>query len=175
MVSADGNETSQSVEDCTTIERSARQATKMNRATESSTLRSDRPQPNNWTWHVGIGLAVPVLGLLMTTGEDGTVALAFLPEHPLPMFCLIRKYFDFDCLTCGMTHSIILLLHGRTEQSLAHHSLGWLVLLVILLQIPYGIQLYLRGAAAWRPSSLLVVGFWTALFAALVIVRLGNW
>ena len=32
-------------------------------------------------------------------------------------------------------------------------ALGWLVLLVILLQIPYGIQLRWRDAAAWRPST----------------------
>lgn len=146
----------------------------------SSTPKHSRPHDNrqrhgDWAWHVGIGLAVPILAMLMTINEDGTVALAFLPDYPLPMVCLIRKHFHIDCLTCGMTRSVILLAQGRLQQSFAQHSLGWLALLLVLLQIPYGIQLRLRGRDAWQPSKSLVLIFWTILLAALIIVRIEKW
>ncbi|MEM9658270.1 MAG: DUF2752 domain-containing protein [Planctomycetota bacterium] len=152
-----------------------RQTVGANPRAERLGRETSRLPSSGWDWHVGFGSAVLVLGLLMTTDAKGTVAFAWFPEYPLPMVCLIRKYFAVDCLTCGMTRSIILLLDGCLAESLAHHRMGWFVLLVILLQIPYGIQLRWRGAAAWRPSSLVVEVMSIMLAAVLVGVRFLSW
>lgn len=46
-----------------------------------------------------------------------------------------------------MTRSIVYLMHGHLAESLEMHRLGWLILLLILSQIPYRIWcLYGNGA-----------------------------
>lgn len=136
--------------------------------------RSARHVPLNsdaWTWRVGLGIAVPLLALLLRTDESGSVSFLFLPDHSLPTICAFRRSFEMDCLGCGLTRSIILLLHGRLSESITTHGLGWLVLLLIVLQIPYGIQVRYRRKA-WRPSQRTSALFWAGIFAVFVIVRL---
>jgi hypothetical protein len=64
------------------------------------------------------------------------------------------------------------LMHGRLQDSLSAHALGWVVMLAFVAQIPFGVQLYVRGEGAWRPSSATVRLFLMALFAALIAVWL---
>ncbi|MEM6473834.1 MAG: DUF2752 domain-containing protein [Planctomycetota bacterium] len=132
-----------------------------------------RPRSSDWAWHVSIGTVVLLLAVAMTVNADGSVSLIFLPDHSLPMICAIRKHFHVDCLTCGMTRSVISLVHGQWEQSIMHHRLGWLALLGIALQIPYGIQLRLRGENAWQPREGSVVTFWVLGISLLVLARFG--
>ena len=138
----------------------------------ATTNRPSTPSSDAWKLHVGLGLAVPILGLLLTVDASGAVAPTFLPDHSLPTVCLFRRCFGLDCLTCGVTRSIVLLLHGHLTESIAAHRFGWLVLLVILAQVPYGTQLRWRGADAWRPSERTGVLFATAIFGALFVNRM---
>lgn len=125
---------------------------------------------NPWAWRIGLGIAVPMLGLLLRSDETGAVALAFLPDHPLPTICVVRRYLGVDCFACGLTRSVMLLLQCRWEESIATHPLGWLVFILITVQIPYGIQLRMRGNP-WRPSMRSRAVFWIGLFALFVFVR----
>ena len=135
---------------------------------------NEGPDCDAWAWRVGLGIAVPLLGLLLRTHESGSVAFVFLPDRPLPMVCLLRRYFELECLGCGLSRIIVLLLHGHLHESITTHCLGWLILLLVLAQIPYGLQLRKRQRDAWRPSERTAVLFWAGTFAAFVITRLWN-
>ena len=140
----------------------------------SDSLSSERQIPaptSTWMLHVGIGLIVIGTGLTMTNHPDGTVSTPILMGHRLPMICQIRKQMGFDCLTCGMTRSVVHLLQGRFEQSFTQHPLGWLFLSLIALQIPYGLQLRFLGDRAWRPSDLTLITCSVMTATALILVR----
>lgn len=83
-----------------------------------------------------IGLAVPLLAaVLVVDGER--VAFFFLPNAPLPAVCLSRGMLGLDCPACGLTRSVVHLVHGRPAESLAMHRLGWLALLLVAGQVPF--------------------------------------
>jgi cytochrome b561 len=84
-----------------------------------------------------LGLAVPLLGLMLQTVDHNRIAFGWLPDHPLPHVCLSRALFNFECPTCGLTRSTIHLMHGRLGESFAAHRLGWFVLLLFAVQVPY--------------------------------------
>ncbi|MEM6691970.1 MAG: DUF2752 domain-containing protein [Planctomycetota bacterium] len=144
----------------------------MNRSDKSLNEARVSSQTSPWIWHVGIGLAVIVVGCTMSIHPDGSISTPILMGYRLPMICLIRKHLGIDCLTCGMTRSIVHLLHGRLEQSLAQHPLGGLFLSLIILQIPYGLQIRFRGARAWRPSNPTIVIGSTLIATVLILIRL---
>lgn len=80
--------------------------------------------------------AVPVSGRLMSYDPDGRVWFSAFPAGVLPTLCPSR-WFGFRCLTCGVTRSIIALMHGDFAASIALHRFGWLMLLLIVAQAPY--------------------------------------
>jgi len=90
--------------------------------------------------------AVPLAGASMTVRNGDQVAVAGLENYPLPTLCGSR-WLGVQCPTCGVTRSIIELMHGRVGDSVAYHRFGWLILMFILLQIPY------RAARARRPAQ----------------------
>lgn len=97
------------------------------------------PSATDWPLHAAIlaaAVAVPVLGLLLSTDATGHVAFAGLEAYPLPTVCPSR-WLGLRCPTCGLTRSVIAAMHGDAGKSLAHHPLGWAILLQIVAQIPY--------------------------------------
>jgi cytochrome b561 len=84
-----------------------------------------------------LGLAVPLLGLMFQTIGQNRIAFHGLPDHPLPHVCLSRVAFDAECPACGLTRSIVHLMHGRPRESFGVHRLGWFVLLLFVFQVPY--------------------------------------
>ncbi|MBN1851858.1 MAG: DUF2752 domain-containing protein [Pirellulales bacterium] len=91
-----------------------------------------------------ISLSILLLGLFLQVHDDGQITFPFLPDVPLPTICLFRRLFSTDCLTCGLTRSIIHLMHGDMDQAWAAHRLGWLFWILIAGQIPY---------RAWRLTA----------------------
>jgi hypothetical protein len=91
-----------------------------------------------WHWTVLAGaMAVLVVGLLVDINANGAIFLRGLPSIEFPAICPLRRFFGIPCPTCGMTRSVVHLVQGRPSASFAAHRLGWLVLAVILFQLPY--------------------------------------
>lgn len=107
---------------------------------------TDTARRHHWSWLL-LGVAVPVLGWCLEVVDTDRVAPACLPRCRLPQVCAVRTVLKVECPACGLTRSIIHLLHGRAASSLATHRLGWLVLLLIVAQAPY------RAFRLWRPAA----------------------
>lgn len=73
---------------------------------------------------------------MTTQAATGNVSFAGLEKYPLPTICTSR-WLGLRCPTCGVTRSVIALMHGSFTQSLEFHRFGWLILLFILAQVPY--------------------------------------
>jgi len=120
-----------------------------------------------------LAVASVVLALAFALQVDSAgqrIALAGLPEFPLPHTCMSRILFGYSCPGCGLTRSFVYLAHGDWESSLTMHRLGWLLFLVAVLQIPY------RIAALANPKweiagSTVPTFFWIAIAVLLMV----NW
>lgn len=112
-------------------------------------------------------IAVPLLGRMMAFDAAGQVWFTGLDRYPLPTLCPSR-WFGFRCLTCGATRSIIALMQGDIAGSLAMHRFGWLVLLLIVTQIPY------RFARVLRPERRILIverlGFMSLVITGVLVV-----
>lgn len=85
-----------------------------------------------------IALLIPLMGALLVVVDSGRhVAFAFHKEWQLPDVCMSRVCFNWECPGCGLTRSVVHIMHGRWEASLASHRVGWLIFALIVLQIPY--------------------------------------
>lgn len=115
-------------------------------------------------------LLVPILGMSMTLEPHGRVSLPGLEGYPLPTLCVSRQL-GFECATCGVTRSIIALMHGNWARSLQFHRFGWWIALLIVAQIPYRGYRILRPAA--RLPALEAAGM--AILAVTALFVLGNW
>jgi hypothetical protein len=114
-------------------------------------------------------LAIPLLGLWMNYDPAGHVWLSGLKSAPLPTLCPSR-WLGFRCPTCGVTRSVIALTHGDWRASLALHRFGWLILALILAQVPY--RLYRLAAPSRRLPRL--ERFGTASLVAVAALVLMN-
>jgi hypothetical protein len=65
----------------------------------------------------------------------GETALA-LGGYCLPTTCSFRLMFGLPCATCGLTRAVVLLLHGRLQESWASHPFGIPALALIVLALP---------------------------------------
>ena len=110
---------------------------------------------------LALGVSVPVLGLMLQTIGHDRIAFSWLPDHPLPHLCLSRAVFDFECPACGLTRSIVHLMHGRLAESFAAHRLGWLALLL------FGILIAGRLFAGWRGKRAVYLYLWGFAFLCL--------
>ena len=84
----------------------------------------------------------------MTTLNGEQVAVVGFERYPLPTLCASR-WIGMQCPACGVTRSIIELVHGNVMQSLEYHRLGWLILLFLAVQIPYRVVRVLQPATRW--------------------------
>ena len=72
--------------------------------------------------------------LLPPVAPGGEVGLA-LAGVRLPEVCALQHAAGLPCPGCGLTRSWVSALHGRLPESVAHHPLGWLVLLYVGTQL----------------------------------------
>jgi hypothetical protein len=114
-------------------------------------------------------LAVPLLGTVMNYDSAGPVWFGSFASAPLPNLCLSRNL-GFRCPTCGVTRSVIALMHGDWRASLALHRFGWLILALIVAQVPY--RLYRLAAPVGRAPRLERFGIASlAAVGAIVLVN----
>lgn len=97
-----------------------------------------RQKKRHWTM-LWIAIAVVVFAFALQVKGETQVAFHGFTDYPLPELCGSRSLFHVDCPGCGLTRSILSLAHGDWERSLAFHRIGWVMALVIVLQIPYRI------------------------------------
>ena len=92
-----------------------------------------------------LGIAVPFVAALLVVTDGEHVGFFFFSDYTFPTLCTTRSLIGVDCPGCGLIRRIIHLVHGRIAQSLAMHHLGWLLFLLIVLQIPLRIWSLVRG------------------------------
>jgi hypothetical protein len=134
------------------------------------------PQRSGRGFHLMLllaAVAVPLAGAGMTTLGGEQVALTGFERFPLPTLCSSR-WLGVQCPTCGVTRSIIELMHGDWSGSLAYHRFGWLILLFVVLQIPYRAVRFLRPARRWPRLERWGIAMLLSIGAVVVINHLAE-
>lgn len=122
-------------------------------------------------WTILFGAAgVLALAWALEVRPDERVQFRIAPEMPLPNSCLSRSCLDMECPGCGLTRSLVCLVHGRFGASWKEHRVGWLLGLWIATQIPYRIW----GVAGGRGLDV-SIGTTTRMGYLLVVLLLANW
>jgi hypothetical protein len=79
-------------------------------------------------------VALVAAAAILTPVAPGSGAGLSVAGVRLPPVCLLRMTTGLPCPGCGLTRSWVSALHGDLRGSLAHHPLGWLVLLYVVAQ-----------------------------------------
>jgi hypothetical protein len=79
---------------------------------------------------------------------DTSLALFGLP---LPQICWFRLTTGLPCASCGVTRAVVLLLHGRLQDSWAAHQFGVPVFALILAALPPRVAGALGRRRPWVP------------------------
>lgn len=124
-------------------------------------------------WHrevLVVSCLVVLAAFLLQVLPNERVGFRGLARYPLPPSCASRTWLGVKCPGCGLTRAVVHLAHADWQASFRTHRLGWLLALVIAIQIPY------RTHALLQPGHVLV-GPRAARLAglALVALLLGNW
>lgn len=131
--------------------------------------RIARLRERHWTV-LALAVCVIILSLSLEVTDRQRVFLSGFEGLPVPQLCSSRAWLGINCPGCGLTRSFIHLAHGRFAESLATHRVGWVLALVIVLQIPYRI-ISLRQ----RPVGGLDVRWPGWISTALIAMLIGNW
>lgn len=86
----------------------------------------------------GVMLALTVaaflLLLVLEVRPEGKVGVAGMESLELPEACLSRRWFGIECPGCGMTRSLVSLVHGDFAAAWRYHRLGWVIGLAAVVQ-----------------------------------------
>lgn len=94
----------------------------------------------------------------------------------LPDSCWFKRLTGWGCPGCGLTRSMICLVHGNFFEAWRFNPGGYLFFLLIAAQLPYRVAQIWRirhGLSPWRltDASLVFVGFTAAVLLAQWMVR----
>ncbi|GAB4138272.1 MAG: hypothetical protein Tsb009_06310 [Planctomycetaceae bacterium] len=108
------------------------------------------PQPVKFNaryhWNLFSGsVGVLILACCFVILPDDRIAFKGFESSPLPHLCPLRAVADINCLTCGLTRSVIHTIHGRFHSAWSLHRLGIPVVLFFGLQIPYRLSVLYHG------------------------------
>lgn len=83
-----------------------------------------------------LALCLGLLGVafLLEPVAPGGDARVTVGGVPMPEVCALKRTTGLPCPGCGLTRSWVSAVHGDPGASLAHHPLGWLVLLYAVAQ-----------------------------------------
>ena len=102
-------------------------------------------------------------------GTGGEAVVTWLGIE-LPPLCGSRAFFGVECPGCGLTRSFIALTSGDFSESLRFHRIGWVMWLMVVLQIPF------RSYSLWQLRTSVVERRWPTWVGYLLIAALmGNW
>ncbi|WP_040889380.1 DUF2752 domain-containing protein [Zavarzinella formosa] len=122
-------------------------------------------------WEVLVlSLVALVAAPLLEVQPLGRVSARGLPEIVLPPTCASQAMFGVDCPGCGLTRSFVHLAHGSWRESLQCHRLGWLLMALAAVQVPYRLC-----ALRWPRRQFVgeATGRWTGRI--IIGLLLGNW
>jgi len=117
-----------------------------------------------------LAIGTVAAALLLRVRPDQKVELMFLQGWPAPELCQSRAWFGWECPGCGLTRSFIHLAHGDIAASLAVHPVGWLMALLVVLQIPY--RLWAMRSADGQPLGRLAP--WIVAWS-LIVLLIASW
>ena len=86
-----------------------------------------------------------------------------------PSMCFTKTWFDFDCVTCGMTRCFSLITHGRFMEAFQMHAVGPLLYLAMVAEAIYRATLLIKGDR-WMTARMqkLHILFWVVMIAAMI-------
>ena len=117
---------------------------------------------------LGAALAVLLVGWLLDVKGDGRVGPRGRPEFVLPELCAAKRFFALPCPGCGLTRSVIHLMHGEVRASLAMNPAGVLIVAALAAQIPLRLVALSRGRCGLLESRVLLYGTLWGVFAVLL-------
>lgn len=97
---------------------------------------------------LGVALMLAV-GLLLHPASHGDRVELTLFGLTLPATCWFYRFTGLPCAGCGLTRSVVLLVHGRFGSALAMHPFGPIVVAMALLQLPPRLALASGRDGAW--------------------------
>lgn len=107
---------------------------------------------------------------MLTVVSNERVAVRGVNRLVLPPSCPSREFFGTSCPGCGLTRSFVYLAHGEWDASLRVNRVGWILMAIAVLQIPYRAHaLWGSGRMVWGP----VVSWWFGM--AIVALLIGSW
>jgi hypothetical protein len=107
---------------------------------------------------------------LLEVHPNERVGLRGNPDLLLPPTCLSRSLFGVNCPACGLTRSFVHLERGDWIASTQCHRLGWLLMLVAAIQVPYRVAILLGAKRVLLRERL---GRWIGRI--LIALLIGNW
>ena len=121
-------------------------------AMESSGSAMQNAGPTSRRSNLAVALAV--IGMLVAAlilrpeSQEGATALSFLGVT-LPTLCWFKLTTGLPCAGCGLTRSVVLLMHGGLRASLAMHPFGIVAVGLAVLQIPPRLTKAAGSEARW--------------------------
>ena len=124
----------------------------------------------HWLFLV-LSIAVITASFLMRH-ESG--AQVFLPTMsvPLPDICAFKNFLGIDCPGCGLTRSFINISHGKWSRAWAFNPTGFLLYLLIAIQIPWQSLQLTRN---YQKKSRLVFPYVWTIVIAMIVVMFAQW
>ena len=116
-------------------------------------------------------MAITVIAIaeVLQVLPDGRIALIGWESSPLPHTCVSRRLWNVSCPGCGLTRSFVYLAHGQWRESLTVNRVGWVLALLVAVQIPY------RILCLARPRSALPQGWANPILIAVACLLMANW
>jgi hypothetical protein len=107
---------------------------------------------------------------MLTVLPDERVSVCGVKGLVLPATCMSREIFGTTCPGCGLTRSFVYIAHGEWSDSLRVNRIGWIVMALAFLQIPY------RAHALWGSGRIVlgpVASKWFGM--AVIAIIIGSW
>lgn len=121
-------------------------------------------------WMLWVAGIVAVLAFVFDVSADHEhVFVRRFPNIVMPGSCLSREIFHMDCPGCGLTRSIVFLVHGEVRASWQMNRVGWLMALAIVGQVPYRVMCLRRGRRVLGKVFPRLFGLF------LILMLVGNW
>ena len=138
---------------------------------KSTTKSSQTGPPQDWVYQAVFliaSLAVIALASVLEV-RDQRVVLPF-SGFPLPESCWFKRLTGLGCPGCGLTRSVICLVHGNFLAAWDFNPGGYVFALLITAQLPYRIAQIWRIRYGFAPWCLTNATLGAASLAALALL-----